>query len=341
MKKAFTLMEVIAVLVIIAIIALIAFPIVNNIIDKTEKSSYKRSVDRYGHAIENAIMTYKMENGRYATELSELNIEYSGYKVKCNDIKLNKNGTVYLSKCYVNNKKVKDGNTESDWYEYGKKWHNSDGENYEYNVGDVIFYNDMKFYVMKNNFDYVTLLKAKPLLLDEINEYGLGHINKYAAEGQYGSSYQDVAFNFNGYGAIAYYTSESCGRVNGTTLLTGCDVTYENSDVKYILDNWSVERLDISDLVEDELGYKIRLITIDELRNAFGYRYSNIVNENVPKWIYNSNYSYWTMSSGYNGNNFVWAVLSDGRLHDALTIHASHTVRPVVNLKKEVIEGVS
>ena len=47
-----------AVIVILAIIALIAVPIVINIINDSRESSYKRSVELYGKAVEQGIATY-------------------------------------------------------------------------------------------------------------------------------------------------------------------------------------------------------------------------------------------------------------------------------------------
>ena len=54
-NKAFTLIELLAVIVILAIIALIATPIVLNIIQNTKESSYKRSAELYLNATELAI----------------------------------------------------------------------------------------------------------------------------------------------------------------------------------------------------------------------------------------------------------------------------------------------
>ena len=57
-KKAFTLIELIAVLVILAILALIVTPLVLNIIKKARTSADKRSIDAYGRSIELAIADY-------------------------------------------------------------------------------------------------------------------------------------------------------------------------------------------------------------------------------------------------------------------------------------------
>ena len=74
-KKAFTLIELIAVLVIMAIIALIVTPLVMNIIRKARISADKRSIDAYGRSIELAIAGYLMDTGDFPTSISELTIE--------------------------------------------------------------------------------------------------------------------------------------------------------------------------------------------------------------------------------------------------------------------------
>ena len=76
-KKAFTLIELIAVLVIMAIIALIVTPLVMNIIRKARISADKRSIDAYGRSIELAIAGYLMDTGDFPTSISELTIEWS------------------------------------------------------------------------------------------------------------------------------------------------------------------------------------------------------------------------------------------------------------------------
>ena len=119
-KKAFTLIELIAVLVILAILALIVTPLVLNVIRKAKDSANKRSVDAYGKAMEIAIMGYVMDTGDTPNDLNELTVEYTGNEVKCNVKKITENGSIYLSECSVNGVKVKDKSTEDGWYHYGE-----------------------------------------------------------------------------------------------------------------------------------------------------------------------------------------------------------------------------
>ena len=86
----------------------------------------------------------------------------------------------------------------------------------EYKIGREVEYNGMEFYVIKDSSseeDSVTMLKAEPLTTEEVNLYGgVGtddnHVNKY--------TYDSVgtAYNRQGNGGIAYYTSQTCGYIN-------------------------------------------------------------------------------------------------------------------------------
>ncbi len=105
-KKAFTLIELIAVLVIMAIIALIVTPLVMSIIRKARISADKRSIDAYGRSIELAIAGYLLDTGRFPTQISDLTIEYSGNEVVCTTTQLNSDSSVYLAGCTVAGRSV-------------------------------------------------------------------------------------------------------------------------------------------------------------------------------------------------------------------------------------------
>ena len=122
-KKAFTLIELIAVLVILAMLVLIVIPLVMNIIRKAKISADKLSIDAYGRSVELAIASYLMDTGAFPTneQLPNLKIEYSGNKVECNVMNMKQNGGLYLSQCKVNNIEVKDSNEEDGYYHYGTR----------------------------------------------------------------------------------------------------------------------------------------------------------------------------------------------------------------------------
>jgi len=89
-KKAFTLIELLAVIVILAIIALIATPIILNIINDTKKSSVERSKELYLDAVEQAIARKNLnenfnpsictviEKGNLKCDVGELKVEING-----------------------------------------------------------------------------------------------------------------------------------------------------------------------------------------------------------------------------------------------------------------------
>ena len=72
-KNAFTLIELLAVIVVLAIIALIATPIVMNTIKKSKKGAAERSVDNYIDAVETTVATKRLDNvileGEYIIQL--------------------------------------------------------------------------------------------------------------------------------------------------------------------------------------------------------------------------------------------------------------------------------
>ena len=338
-NKGFTLIELIAVLVILAILALIVTPLVLNVVRKAKDSANKRSIDAYGKSIDLAVAAYLMEKGDFPTSVEDLTIEYTGKEVVCGVAKLNEDSSVYLSKCSVGGVEVKDSNADDGWYHYGKL----DKVVYQtYSIGDEVTYNGMNFYVIENsdeNSDSVTMLKAEPLTVDEVNKYGKDHVNRYTEE-SVGTTY-----NQNGYGGMAYYSSETCGYVNSTWIYDGCTTDYAQSEVKYAVDAWAKDKFQSSDLKDDETGYSARLLTFDELVDNLGYtiidgdtRYSPSA-ENTPNWVYNSNYWYWTMSPFQDAALRVWFVDPYGGLYRGNYVYyaASGAVRPVVTLLKSAL----
>ena len=415
-KKAFTLIELIAVLVILAILALIVTPIVLNIVKRSKESANKRSVDAYGKSIELAVANYLLDKGEFPTNISDLEIEYSGKEVICNISLLNEDSSVYLSECKVGSSDVKDKNTSDGWYHYGKKSltneeyvdmygkslekaiseykasnnklpedyqtlkldynlksikcnvtinydgtvyltecildkkevkdsNNEDGyyhygklQKKAYKIGDEITYNGINFYVIENsdeNSDSVTLLKAEPLTVAEVNKYGVGHINRYS------SSSKGTAYDRNGYGGMVYYSSSRCGHNGSIFHYDGCTTDYTKSEVKYVVDAWALDKLKASDLKEDKTGYSVRLITFDELTDNLGYGDNGqgtikmSQNGETPSWVYNSIYGYWTMSQYKNDTNAVWVVDYTVFISDAISNKCF--VRPVITLLKSAI----
>ena len=259
-KKAFTLIELIAVLVILAILALIVTPLVMSIIRKARISADKRSVDAYGRSIELAIASYLLDNGRFPTSVDQLTIEYSGNQVVCSQTQLNSDSSVYLAGCTVAGRSTGD-------YEYGKY----EAPTYiSYTAGTPINYNGVDYYVLNDsakNESTVTLVKATPLTTNEVNTYGgVGTennvVNKYYVNDDDYPNPLGTAEDYNGYGGMTYYESEECYYAgHGQPVKTNCISDYSQSNVKIVVDAWVQANVDSSALKES------RLVTVDEYNN--------------------------------------------------------------------------
>ena len=203
-----------------------------------------------------------------------------------------------------------------------------------YSIGDVVNFAGSNWYVIKNSSseeDYVSLMKEAILTNEELGEYAIS--DTYGKMSYYWS---DTCHNSNAYGYTGYDES-------------GCDGhnDYEGSKVKEYLEGTYINTLDADNLKEVD-GYKIRLITTNELNQNLGWVNindtikSNNENANVPTWIYqNWGYSnnisrYWTMSADPNDSSEVMAI--DGRTTlSGVGVSFGYGVRPVINLLKSSI----
>ena len=272
-------------------------------------------VDMYGLALKTASVAYYNTNGAVVEDYTTLTIEYTGKPVSC-DVTVNYDGTIYMTKCKVNNVDVTD-DTEDGYYHYGAITFRP------YNIGDQVSYNNVEYYVIKDTGSNVTLLKAEPLTTAEVNQYGAGHINRYT------SSSVGTSYNYNGYGAMAYYTSETCGKVNGSWVTSDCTTDYAQSDIKYAVDAWKT--------AQAPQALEARLITYEELTTDLGCSSSSCRNSS-NSWLYNSNYTYWTKSQYNDSASDVWRVDYDGSLNRILVYDFFDVVvRPVITISKSSI----
>ena len=295
-NKAFTLIELIAVLVILAILALIVTPLVMNIIRKARISADRRSIDAYGRSIELAIATYLLDEGKFPTSINDLTIEYSGATVVCSTTQLNKDSSIYLSDCKVNNKLVKG-------YSYG----NDSMIDYKsYEVGDRVIYNKSMYYVIEKSESsnkILKLLKAEPLKYNEIWNLNIDGL--------------ELRWSNNGsYGITSFGNSPN----------------YSNSSVKKIVDAWkdsiiksddsAIARLITIDEVTN-LGYE----WFDNGSIASWKR-----TEFTPEWLRDSSgSSYWTGSSVADSNS-VWEIYGIDLNKASFTSYKS--IRPVLEIHK-------
>jgi len=319
-EKGFTLIELIAVLVIMAILALIVTPLVMSIIRKARVSADKRSIDAYGRSIELAIAGYLLDNGTFPTSMEQLTIEYSGDEVVCSTTQLNSDSSVYLAGCTVGGRSV-------DNYTYGHDLTPPTTTYEAYSVGDEVTYNNVAYRVIKDSNtseSTVTLLKAEPLTVAEVNQYGVGHLNRYTYDTQ------ETAFDSSGYGGVAYYTSEECGFPYGPyggQVNSGCITDYAQSEVKYVVDAWKADKAPLST--------EARLITFEELTIDLGCTTSSCSNTPYSSWIHSSNYDYWTGSQYNDSTYMIWRVASGFGEYTVDT--ACGVVRPVIVLPKSAL----
>ena len=198
----------------------------------------------------------------------------------------------------------------------------------EYKVGDIVPYNGMDFYVIKDSSskdDSVTMLKAEPITSSEISSYlpSTEIASKVDTSGTYA--------------AMAYYSKANCVSAGDQS---GCSTDYTVSDVKQLVDMWKTNYASSAS--------EARLITLDELVDNFGYEYddsnptSKSYNKTVitPIWVYNSNYFYWTMSQYLDSSFDVWYVNGNGVISSNYvgnSYNSDHAVRPVIILSKIVL----
>ena len=326
-SNAFTLIELITTLVIMAIIALIVTPLVMSIIRKARISADKRSVDAYGRSIELAIAGYLMDTGSFPTSIEQLIIEYSGDEVVCSTTNLNSDSSIYLAGCTVGGRSV-------EGYTYGSEEAAPTPTYAAYEVGDEVTYNNVDYYVIKNSSaseDSVALLKATPLSVAEVNQYGAGHVNRYTSDSV------GTAYDVSGYGGMAYYTSETCGYVSDNFVETGCTTDYASSEIKYVVDAWKVANA--------SSATETRLLTFEELGDNLGYEYRDngsiegwLKTESTPEWLYNGDdMYYWLGTPRTDFSSVVWGVFTCGVLSSYSIYSHNGVVRPVIVVPKSAL----
>ena len=279
-KSAFTLIELIAVLVIMAIIALIVTPLVMNIIRKARVAADKRSIDAYGRSIELAIAGYLLDNGKFPTDVSELTIEYSGNKVECSTTQLNSDSSVYLTGCTVGGRTVD--------YAYGSDKTPPAPTYTAYTVGNQVTYNNVNYYVIENSDTTLTAEEIADYKPSEAQAVGNG---------------------------MQYHSSSNA---------------YDGSYIKTAVDAWKAAKA--------PAATEARLITFEELTENLGYDKT----DDTPSWVYNSNYSYWTMSPYTGSASNVWNVGKNGSLEWSGAdnyYYGVGVVRPVIVLSKSLISA--
>ena len=359
-KNGFTLIELLAVLVVLAILALISIPITIRIINQSRENSYKRSIANYAKALENYIALKNMDNASNDYSLlsnlvNKVDKMYTGNRVSC-DFSSSSNtdddystlikGKLVLRGCTVNN------NEQTYKYEDGKV---EIQQVYDlFSIGQSIKVNGKLYYVINKDGkykDYVVALKDAPLKVEQVNTYGVGYINRYT------NDHVDTVYDINGYGGLTFYSSETCGIVNGRIITSDCDNDYRTSDIRHVVDNWGIEEFKKGELKEVALdgygSYKARLLTVEDMIESGAWKVDCCSgdSDNLKSIRYVSSLPffinfpyYWTMSN-YKGLNMdrhqnkVFYIDSYG-FADPLSVYSGreYVVRPVINVYKDKID---
>ena len=127
---------------------------------------------------------------------------------------------------------------------------------------------------------------------------------------------------------MSYYNDENDKNT------TGCSNDYNNSFIKNIVNNWSN---DFNNDLKEVEGYKVRLITNDELKNMGHIFYRNSGGSMSQKSTYNCLYSdadYWTMSTSIDSSSMSDIVSKIDANNELKYVDSKYAVRPVINLKK-------
>ena len=181
-----------------------------------------------------------------------------------------------------------------------------------YNVGSAVLYNGSYWYILSIGDDYLTLLKKDSLSVNELNNY----------------SKDDTI-------GLMYYGKEGCTNNNTCNL-------FNESNIKLALDNY---KNSIDNDLKDVNGYKIRLMTIEELSN-FGYvdKTSSLYYESTsdtPYWLTDTIGDYWIMNSSNNTLNKTFIKVEYNHNSYIYETDAHNTlarVRPVINVYKSAIK---
>ncbi len=189
--------------------------------------------------------------------------------------------------------------------------------------GDLVTYHDNEFYVLEDSSleqEFVTLLKKEPLTAEEVNAYSADYISQ---NGEY-----------------PYFESNTCNE----NTRTGCKSSYDTSDVKILLEKWTNNfRIDL----KKENGYRVRLITVDEIVDKlyYNYNYSSpmtfyTITDDTPSWAYIDT-PFWTMTTYLDAkhNNNDYEVYGVREYVNNEKIYNKLHIRPVINLKKSAVEG--
>ena len=202
-----------------------------------------------------------------------------------------------------------------------------------YSIGDTVQFAGSNWYVIKDSTaeeDYVTLMKEIRLTNQELGDYAYDSTNDIM---EY--TWTDTCHNANhGYSSAVW---SNCNNTN----------SYATSKVKEMLETRYMPTIDPNfNKLKEINGYKIRIITVEELQNNLGWRsgeetYVNVEGNNVPDWVHQK--GYWVDAGSSPTAVWVWNNGASVAMHTNTVFFKNNDsydfgVRPVINLLKSAIE---
>ena len=363
--KAFTLIELLAVIVILAIIALIATPIVLSIINESKENARLRSAEMYLDAVEQSVSIEKMNNTNFKTNSCE--IEKGNLNCDGTEVEVKVNGEVPESGSITfENGKIKDvtltysnGKTvvkENNKLVYGEKVktfadictydststveEKKAGAKYSCEVKEGTSYN---FYVLTTPAEGDTTIN---LIMDRnICEDGTPATaeNKclvaWLSKDDYINNDGPNAEQFTDGGPCQYggtCSMNELGPITAMTYLNKATSTWENIDnLDLTYDDEGEHFADFELNGKARLPYKSEITSYDSTNktNAYLYDYLNSYNNIQTNAISGIN-GYWALSSYADSSNLAWDVYYESRVGSLVVNIGNHLgVRAVINLK--------
>lgn len=201
--------------------------------------------------------------------------------------------SLYIKKCAFNDTCIEDDS-------------NDDSENINYNsysFGEKVKFRGEDYYVLKDSdskTDYITLIKDKPLTINDIQKYGQqanGERNK-------------ILYNF----------SSSCNEYMNSFF-----PEYDNSNVQKVVDGWANDYFYEGELKKVN-DYKARILDYD-FQDKDIVNYTSYPNSRIEQLIKNN---WHTVSEPYH---YVFYYCLN------VFTNSVYLINPVINLKKCTIEG--